>query len=76
VGEDEKKLFIANHFMQFFTAGDVADGIQKQQVFDAVEPCVTPAMNERLCLVPNFGAPKFIITFRLYLVIIVQSLTN
>lgn len=45
VGEDEKKLCIANHFMQLFTAGEVGDGVQKQQVLDVVEPCVTPAMN-------------------------------
>jgi hypothetical protein len=30
----------------------------------------------RLCLVPEFEVPKFTVAFRLYLVIIVQPLTN
>jgi hypothetical protein len=30
----------------------------------------------RLCLDPNFGIPKYTVAFRLYLVIIVQPLTN
>jgi hypothetical protein len=30
----------------------------------------------RLCLDPNFGVPKYTVVFRLYLVIIVQPLTN
>jgi hypothetical protein len=30
----------------------------------------------RLCLVPEFGVLKFTVAFRLYLVIIVQPLTN
>jgi hypothetical protein len=30
----------------------------------------------RLGLDPNFGVPKYTVTFRLYLVIIVQPLTN
>jgi hypothetical protein len=29
-----------------------------------------------LCLDPNFGVPKYTVAFRLYLVIIVQPLTN
>jgi len=47
-GEEEKKAFITNHFMQLFTAGIADVEAQKQQVLEAVEPRVTDAMNDHL----------------------------
>jgi hypothetical protein len=41
--------------------------------------CVRPSLNfspTRLCLVPEFGVTKFTVAFRLYLIIIIQPLTN
>ena len=46
--EGEKKEFISNYFLQLFSSSALADEDQMQQIINAVQPCVTPIMNESL----------------------------
>lgn len=48
VNEEEKKVFIANYFMQLFISGAGNDAGLVQQLLDAVQPWVTAFMNEAL----------------------------
>ena len=47
-GEEEKKMFISNYFVQLFRSSEAVSGGQLRHLLDAVQPSVTAAMNEHL----------------------------